>query len=67
MLKKNEIRYLVDKKQGEGLTLVPIKIYTKKNLIKLEFGIGKGKKKYDKREAIKKRDFERRKSSLMKK
>lgn len=56
LLKKNEIRHLIGKKQEQGLTLVPIKIYTKHSFIKLEFGIGKGKKKRDKREAIKKRD-----------
>ena len=45
--------------QQKGLTLVPIKVYTKRNLIKLEFGIGKGKKKVDKREALKKRETDR--------
>jgi SsrA-binding protein len=59
LLKKKEINHLIGKKQEQGLTLVPIKIYTKHNLIKLEFGIGRGKKKYDKRETIKKRDVER--------
>jgi SsrA-binding protein len=59
LLKKKEISHLIGKKQEQGLTLVPIKIYTKRNLIKLEFGIGRGKKKYDKREDIKKRDVER--------
>jgi SsrA-binding protein len=59
LLHKNEIERLVGKKQVEGLTLVPIKIYTKRSLIKLEFGIGKGRKKFDKREVIKKRDVER--------
>jgi SsrA-binding protein len=59
LLKKNEIRHLIGKKQEQGLTLVPIKIYTKHSFIKLEFGIGKGKKKHDKRETIKKRDVDR--------
>jgi len=59
LVHKNEIRRLIGKKQEQGLTLVPIKLYTKKSLIKLEFGIGKGKKKYDKREDIKKRDLDR--------
>lgn len=59
LLKKNEIKYLLGKKQEQGLTLVPIKIYTKHSFIKLEFGIGKGKKKIDKRESIRKREVER--------
>lgn len=66
LLKKNEIKYLVGKRQEQGLTLVPLKIYTKHSLIKLEFGIGKGKKKADKREAIKKRDVEREMRTLTK-
>ncbi|MBU0619832.1 MAG: SsrA-binding protein SmpB [Patescibacteria group bacterium] len=56
LLKKKEIQHLIGKKQEQGLTLVPLKIYTKHGFIKLEFGIGKGKKKVDKREAIKKRE-----------
>jgi SsrA-binding protein len=59
LIKKKEIKYLLGKTQEQGLTLVPIKIYTKRSLIKLSFGIGKGKKKYDKREDIKKKDVER--------
>jgi len=59
LLKKNEIKHLIGKKSEQGLTLVPLKIYTKRDLIKLEFGIGRGKKKHDKRESIKKRDVER--------
>lgn len=59
LLHKKEINSLIGKKQAEHLTLVPIKVYTKGNLIKLEFGLGKGKKKIDKREDIKKRDTDR--------
>lgn len=59
LLHKTEMARLIGKKQVEGLTLVPIKIYTKRSLIKLEFGIGQGKKEYDKRETIKKRDADR--------
>jgi SsrA-binding protein len=66
LLKKNELRYLVGKKQEKGLTLVPLKLYTKRSLIKLEFGIGRGKKQHDKREAIKKRDVERQMRTLTK-
>jgi SsrA-binding protein len=59
LLNKKEIKYLMGKKQEQGLTLVPTKIYTKRSLIKLEFGVGKGRKKYDKRELIKKRELDR--------
>jgi len=60
LLRKPEIRHLIGKMRMEGLTLVPIRVYTKKRLLKLEFGIGKGKKEYDKRESIKKREENRR-------
>jgi len=59
LLNKKEIDYLIGKVQEKGLTLLPLKVYTKYAKIKLEFGIGKGKKKIDKRETIKKRDIER--------
>lgn len=59
LVKKNEIKYLTGKKDEQGLTLVPVKIYTKHGLIKLEFGIGRGRKKYDKRDVIKKRETDR--------
>jgi SsrA-binding protein len=59
LLKKQEIAHLLGKKEEQGLTLVPIKIYTKHSFIKLEFGVGKGRKKYDKREVIKKRELDR--------
>jgi SsrA-binding protein len=65
-LHKNEIRRLIGKKQEQGLTLVPLKIYTKHALIKLEFGIGRGKKKADKRADIKKRDIDRQLRALTK-
>lgn len=60
LLKKSEIKYLIGKIKQKGLTLVPLKVYTKKGKIKIEFGVAKGKKKIDKRELIKKRDVERR-------
>ncbi|MBI4811919.1 SsrA-binding protein SmpB [Candidatus Falkowbacteria bacterium] len=67
LLKKNEIERLIGKKQEQGLTLVPLKIYTKRSFIKLEFGIGKGRKKADKREVIKKREVEKKIRTLTKK
>lgn len=59
LLKKSEIRTLIGKSHIRGLTLVPLRIYTKKSTLKLEFAIVKGKRKIDKRETIKKRDTER--------
>ena len=56
LLKKSEIRSLIGKFRAEGLTLVPIRLYTKGRLVKLEFAVGKGKKEYDKRQTLKKRD-----------
>ncbi len=65
LLRKSEIKHLIGKVKERGLTLVPLKVYTKRGRIKLEFGIGKGKKKADKRKAIKKREFEREKTRLL--
>lgn len=59
LLNKKEVNDL-SKKLESGLTLVPLKLYGKKNLIKLELALARGKKKYDKRETIKKKEFERR-------
>ena len=50
LLKKSEIKSLIGKTKQKGLTLVPLKLYTKKSRVKLEFGVGKGKRKLDKRE-----------------
>jgi SsrA-binding protein len=60
LVKKAEIKQLIGRTRIKGLTLVPIRIYTKRRLLKLEFGLGKGKKEYDKRDKIKKRDDLRR-------
>lgn len=56
LLKKSEIKYLIGKRQQKGLTLVPLKVYIKRGVIKLEFGVAKGKRKIDKRELIRKRE-----------
>ena len=65
LLTKAEIKHLIGKTKQKGLTLVPIKVYTVKGKIKILFGIGKGKKKFDKRETIKKREFQREKSRAL--
>ncbi len=59
LLNKKEIDYLRGKEKEKGLTIMPISVYTKGSLIKLEIALVKGKKKYDKREAIKKREVDR--------
>ena len=59
LLNKNEIQYLLGKAKQKGLTLMPLKVYTVRGKIKLEFAIVKGKRQFDKRESIKKRDLER--------
>ena len=65
LLRKSEIKHLIGKMRMEGLTLVPIRVYTKKRLLKLEFGVGKGKKEFDKRKDIAKREAERRMKRAM--
>jgi SsrA-binding protein len=59
LLHKNEIRYLTGKLHEKGLTLVPLRAYVKKNLVKLELGLGKSRKKADRRELLKRRAHER--------
>ncbi|MBU3830721.1 MAG: SsrA-binding protein SmpB [Candidatus Ureaplasma intestinipullorum] len=59
LLHKREIIKLEFKSQKDGLTIIPIKIYWKNNKIKLEIALAKGKKLFDKREDIKKRDLKR--------
>ena len=59
LLHKKEIIKINSKLAEKGLTAVPIKLYLKNGLVKLEFGLAKGKKLFDKRETKKKRDIER--------
>lgn len=58
LLNKREIYKLTGLVNQKGYTLVPISLYFKNNIVKLELGVGKGKKLYDKREDLKKRDSE---------
>ena len=60
LLRKREINKLIGKIKQDGYSLVPICLYFKGSLVKLELGIGKGKKLYDKRQDIAKKDAERR-------
>ena len=63
LLHKNEIKRLYGKSREKGLALIPLKLYFNKGKVKLEIGIGKGKRLYDKRESLKtkmdKRDMDR--------
>lgn len=59
LLHKKEIQKLKEAKEQEGISIIPLKAYFKQNHLKLLIGIAKGKKLYDKRESIKKRDLER--------
>ena len=59
LLHKKEIMKLKQEVNQNGFTLVPLKLYFKKNNVKVLLGLAKGKKLYDKRESIKKRDLER--------
>lgn len=60
LLNKREIRKIRPKLDEQGLTLVPLKIYFKKGLVKMELGLGRGKKLYDKRQDKAKKDVDRR-------
>lgn len=59
LLHKTQIISLKSKIDGLGLSLVPVSLYDKNHLIKVEIGLGKGKKEYQKKESIKKRDIQR--------
>lgn len=59
LLHKREILKLRDKVNLEGYTLIPLKIYFVKGRAKIQIGLAKGKKNYDKKEAIKERDIKR--------
>lgn len=59
LLHKNEILKMEKKAKEKAMTVVPTKIYLKKGKVKIEIALAKGKKLYDKRETIKKRDDER--------
>ena len=67
LLNKREINKLIGKIQRDGLTIVPTKMYFKKGKAKIEIGIGKGKKKYDKRATKKNRDWNRDKARYIRK
>jgi SsrA-binding protein len=59
LMHRKEIRILLGKLAEKGLTLIPLRMYIKERTAKLEIGLGRGKKLYDKRETIKRREDER--------
>ncbi|MEE9604287.1 MAG: SsrA-binding protein SmpB [Candidatus Scalindua sp.] len=59
LLHRHEIKKLIAKIQQKGLSLVPLSIYTRKGIIKVELAVGRGKRLVDKRESIKKKAIER--------
>jgi len=59
LLNKKEINFLLGKLSEKRLTLIPLSFYEKSGIIKVELALAKGKKKYEKRETIKKKDMER--------
>ncbi|MBT3880556.1 MAG: SsrA-binding protein SmpB [Candidatus Scalindua sp.] len=67
LLHKQEIKKLVSKIQLKGLSLVPLSIYIRKGKIKVELGVGRGKRLVDKRESIKKKTIEREIDRIVKK
>jgi len=66
LVKRSQIKAFIGKLHSEGLTLVPIRVYTKKRLIKLEFALAKGKKKLDKRSDIAKKEAKRKMDRALK-
>lgn len=60
LLKRSELRSLPGRLAEAGMTLVPVALYTKRGLIKVELALARGKRKFDKRESIKRRDAEKR-------
>ena len=59
LLHKKQIKYLIEETKTTGVTLVPLKVYLKNGVAKVLIGLAKGKKSYDKRDALKQKDMER--------
>ena len=67
LLNKKEINKLIGRVNREGYTLIPTKLYFKKGKAKIEIAVAKGKREYDKRQVIKKRDWNREKAKYFRK
>jgi len=59
LVKKSELKQLIGAKQAKGLTIVPIRVYTKGPWLKLQIALARGKRKYDKKQTKKERDIKR--------
>jgi SsrA-binding protein len=59
LVTKKEIEHFTGKLEQKGLTLIPLSVYINRNMIKLEFGLAKGKKNYQKKESLKMKDIDR--------
>ncbi len=66
LVHKREIERLREKIQEKGLTIVPLRVYTKKRFLKVEIGIARGKHLYDKRQTIKNREIDREVKRILK-
>jgi SsrA-binding protein len=66
LLHSNEIRKLIGKTQEKGLTLVPLRVYLVRGRIKVELGVARGKKEYDKRETERRKEVDRETRAAMK-
>jgi SsrA-binding protein len=67
LLQKKELDYMAGKLSGSNLTIVPTRLYFKRNYAKIEVALAAGKKKYDKREVIKKREQEKEARTVLRK
>jgi SsrA-binding protein len=65
LMKKEEIRRLIGKVEQRGFTLVPLNLHFKGGLVKVEVGLAKGRAEHDKRDALKKADWERERGRMM--
>ena len=59
LLNRREIKKWSEKIKEQGYTIVPVSVYTKQRLVKMEIGLAKGKKMHDKRESLKRKDIDR--------
>lgn len=65
LVKRSEAKRLIGKVRVHGLTLIPLRVYTKRHLIKVLFAVAKGKKEYDKRQTTMKREAKRKADRAM--
>ena len=66
LLRRREINKIIGKLKTKGVTLIPLALYfNERGRAKLELGLARGKKQYDKRESIKQRDWDRRKARVL--